>query len=200
MTLLLPGWHRTQFLRRIAAAALVLLALLLFLSPKSTISVATTSRAIPAGQHLSAADISWRNFPAELIPAEAIQKDKHAESLSAPDIIGATILSATTAGEIITSARLLNESTAAELLGSPDATLVPVTLLNKQIANTLRHGDTVSVVTSATDGSALIIAAGARVVAVQEGATLLLALAATEANQVAAAALNSPLTITITQR
>lgn len=186
MNVLQPGWRRTQFLRRVVAAALVLLAGALWLHGEDTVPVMVATRDLPAGHVLTAGDTRLAKVPPKWVPSQTTL-----------EVEGATVVSAVARGEVLTLPRMVHEGTAADLLDNEDATLVPITLLNKEVIPLLRYGDTVAVLSSAEDGSAVVIAQGARVVVAQEGASILVALPHREAAAVAAAGLNTPLAITI---
>lgn len=194
-TLTTPGWRRSLLLRRVAAAALVLLALVLGIREATgqDPSAVVFARDIPAGGKVTAADMSTVRVPSHLLPADALTDPA--------DVEGRVVTAAAQSGEIATKHRFI-------AMGPPTGHvgeiihLVPVRLAEPEVIPLLHHGDTVTVVThGAEDGPAETIAAGGRVILAAEQetpGTLLVALPADDARAVAAASLGSPLAVVIT--
>lgn len=200
-----PGWHRSLFIRRGLATALLALAALLFtrslFSTDPQVMVFTTD--IPAGAIISATDVELRAIPAELVPATALGDTAEVE--------GRISASTITAGEIVTTPRFVGNELIASFVtkgtedpSSEELNMVPLKLADPSIIPLLHHGDAISVVSQDPNtGLPHTIAAGARVILAGEAntsdpSTLLIALPETAARLVAAASLNSPLAVVLT--
>ncbi|WP_115685040.1 SAF domain-containing protein [Corynebacterium senegalense] len=188
-----PSHRRATLLRRCLALVLVALAgVSAAAARRSDPLVAVFARDIEAGSTVSLSDLELRRVPAEAVPANALASAEEAEA----KVLGA----AASAGEVATSTRFVGPDLAAAL--APEGhgyTMVPVALAEPEILPLLHHGAFVRVITVAPDtGAALTVANGGRVVVTHsENGTVLLLLRATEAPAVAAASLNSPLTLVL---
>jgi Flp pilus assembly protein CpaB len=183
-------------MRRVAAAALVLLAAALALRP-STSADATTpmlvaAHDLAAGTTLRAADVEVVRLPAELRPPAALTKPREAE--------GRILAGATTTGEPLTRARLLGSTR------DPTTAAVPFRLADPAVAALLVPGARVDVVTvSPTAGEPIVLATNATILTVRkakegptsEGHLVVIALPREEAAQVAAASLGQPVAVTL---
>ena len=201
-----PGRARSVVVRR--GAALVLLSLAAANAAGSVRAhpeVLVVTADLPAGHVLTPADVELRRVPASLIPAAALD--------SVADADGDVLVAAAAAGEILTSARLLDATLAAgslsDSVGDAATNLVPLTLAEPDVATLLHHGDTVSVIAGSTahsdvdhSGGHAVIAEGARVLSAQpESArpgTIVVVLPADAAARVAAESLARPLTVVVT--
>lgn len=190
-----PGWARTVAIRRAAAAALVVLALVLAVTGRSdapTTGVLVAAHELAPGTQLGAADVRMTAVPADLVPDAA---------LTSPDgAVGRAVTGPVAAGELLTGHRLLTDRSA-ELI-RPGARLVPITPADAGTVDLLRAGDVVDVVAQYTsDGESLpqVLATDA-VVAVPAAPrgkprTVMLAMTEDEAHLVAATALSAPITV-----
>ena len=206
--LLRPDWARTDTARRVAAALLVVAALVLLIRDAGGEvgePVVVATRDLTPGHVLTAADVRVVDRPGTHIPAG-----------TAPDldaVTGRTVSSPVRSGEVLTDVRVLGPRLAVAAAGSADARIVPVRLSDTGLANVIREGDRVDVLTvRTTDGAdvprptaATMLASGATVVLVApEGPSggrrdrvVMLALPAPEASTVAAASLTDAITVTL---
>jgi len=194
------SWHR----RLVAAAA-------------AAATVAVMLEAVePAGPPTSSAVVASRDLAAgAVVNGDQVRRaaiDKRAlpdGALGMGDVVGRTLAGPVRAGEVLTDARLLSPS----LMAGYDAGLVgaPVRLADPGVARLLRTGDRVDVI--AAGGETLVdapaaglIVAGVQVVVVPEtrddavldsGALVVLATTPGQAEQLAAAAFTSRLTVSI---
>ncbi len=192
-----PGWRRVALLRRAAAGALAVLALVLALAPGSDtggVPVVVTAADVAAGSTLRATDLTVRRWPAELVPAGALPDPAGAD--------GRVLVGAARAGEPITDTRLAGPAAA---LGAPaGAAAVPVRLADAGAAALLIPGSTVDVVTvGAESDEPVVLATAAAVLAVlppdspSSGRLVLVAMPAGIAARVAAASLTEQVAITL---
>ncbi len=188
-----PGWRRTLRLRRLAAGALVVAALVLALSPEpgsAQVTVVVAAADLRSGSTLDAAAVEVRRYPAALAPAGA---------LGAPDgAVGRVLIGPARAGEPLTDVRLTGSS---PLDG--DAAAVPVRLADPGVAALLRPGSRVDVVTLGEQaGEAVVLAPDAEVLTVlaadgDDEPLVLVALPRTSAARVAAALLADQVAVTL---
>jgi pilus assembly protein CpaB len=192
-----PGWRRVALLRRAAAGALALLALVLAVAPGSDtggVPVVVASADIAAGSTLRAADLAVRNWPAELVPAGALPDPAGAD--------GRVLVGAARAGEPITDTRLAGPAAA---IGAPaGSAAVPVRLADAGAAALLVPGSTVDVVTvGAESDEPLVLASAADVLVVlppespSSGRLVLVAMPSGVAARVAAASLTEQVAVTL---
>ena len=217
-TLTTPGHARQVLLRRfLAVLLLVAAAASALLGIRERPEVFVFAREVKAGQSLALDDIALRRQTADALPNSALQPPE----TTAEELAGSVVVAGADSGEIITSARLLSEALTATLVQDvfPDtpttqAHLVPVKLAEPDIIPLLSHGDTVSIITTQDpDGEqenrrdSFVVATGARIVSTAGSpattgasppATILVALPSQQAQAVASASLNQPLTVTIT--
>lgn len=194
-----PGHRRSLLIRRLLAAALVAAAGLSVVRSATTEHprIVVFARDVVAGSALGEEDVTLRAVPAGLIPESAVTDPE--------GTVGLVVTAAADAGEPVTEARLIGPELINSLLDPPDedaATMVPVTLADPDVAALLHHGDTVSIVTVAAEGTEpVVVAAGARVILAGSDAgseSLLVALGHSAAERVAAASLTSPLAVVLT--
>ena len=196
-----PGHRRSLLLRRLLAAALVLAAVVSVVRSATAEHprIVVFAQAVAAGASLGEDDVMLRSVPADLIPDSALTDPQQA--------IGLVATAAADAGEPVTGSRLIGPELINALVGLGDegpssATMVPVTLADPDVATLLRHGDTVSIVTVAAEGTEpVMVADGARVILAGADAgseSLLVALGNEAAERVAAASLTSPLAVVLT--
>lgn len=190
-----PGRRRVAALRRAAAAALTLLALVLALAPRTgvgVVPVVVLAADLPAGATLRAADLALRSWPAEIVPAGAVTATAAAE--------GRVLAGAAGAGEALTDARLSGAGPAA----GPGGAAVPVRLADAGVAGLLSPGSHVDVVTvGGPTGDPVVLAADATVLAVlpseagSRGRLVMVAMPRGLAARVAAASLSEQLAVTL---
>jgi Flp pilus assembly protein CpaB len=196
-----PDWSRTLAARRVAAAALVVLAAVVAIrsnpqGDRTEIVVAT--RDLASGVELTADDVRLENRTAAMVP-DGSQSDVGA-------VIGATLAGPARRGEVLTDVRVLGPRLAESVAG-PDARIVPLPLADSALLDLVRPGDVVDVLAagSAPDSVTHLVATDAVVVLVSEkpkGAgnggdrVVLVALPGHAANDVAAAALLQTVTLT----
>lgn len=198
-----PGHHRGVQLRRLLAAALVVAAAATAVSSRITgdPTVVVFAHDLPVGTEVSETDLRVSRYPADLIPEEAV--------LDSQEIVGRVVVSGVGTGEVVTESRLTGPRLTEALTSSfpPDQrpVVVPVRLADPATAALLRHGDTVSIV-SPSDLSApepspgAVVATGGRVVIADPAnpETILVALEALQAQNVASASLSTPLGVVVT--
>ncbi|KAA0023787.1 SAF domain-containing protein [Antrihabitans cavernicola] len=200
-----PAWARTIIARRVAAAALVALAVALFFrgDPRSQLTpTVVAAHDLQPGRIVTADDIRIAEYSSGIHPEGA------ASSMDA--VVGKTVAGATRRGEPITDARVLGPRLAAVSVGTTESRVVPLRLADAGVAELLREGDRVDIFTAAehADPAApngpTMIAADAAVVLVSptdsgRGAkerVVMVALPTGDAGKVAAASLTSALTVT----
>ena len=197
-----PSWTRSEVVRRVAAIALVLTAIVVGLSGQAADAdrpVIFAARDLHPGARLSAEDLSVSRVPGRLVPKGAMR-------LSA-DCVGRTVVSHIRSGEILTDARVLASRLPRQLTGRASARLVPVRPADASVGSILREGDVVDVL----GPDSAVLARGA-VVALTTGLTqvsgplsgggstsapILLAMAEREAHRVATVGLDSALAMVL---
>lgn len=202
-----PGWARTVVIRRVGAAALACLALALLVrgdpgSDRSPVVVAAHD--LQPGRVLTDSDVELVQREAGSLPDGTVT--------AVSEVSGHTLSGPTRAGEPLTDLRVLGPRLAAAAAGVEDARIVPLRLADPAVAELLREGDRVDILTVDPDmpsnpdrtPDATILAAGAVVVLVTPSTTgreqrdrvVMLALPASEATTVAAASLTHAITVT----
>ncbi|MGH3558224.1 MAG: SAF domain-containing protein, partial [Mycobacterium sp.] len=135
-----PDWSRTVLARRIAAAALVVLAGVAALRPDpggDRAEVVVAARDLSPGAALTPEDLRLEKRLATTIP-EGSQADIGV-------IVGSTLAGPTRRGEVLTDVRLLGRRLAESTAG-PDARIVPLHPADSALADLVRPGDVVDVV------------------------------------------------------
>ncbi|CAJ1497180.1 SAF domain-containing protein [[Mycobacterium] burgundiense] len=198
-----PDWVHTVRARRIAAAALVVLAGVAAVRANpdgDRASVLVAVRDLAPGVALTAADVRIEGQLAATVP-DGAQSDL-------ATIEGATLAGPVRRGEVLTDVRVLGPRLV-EATAGPGARMVPVQLADSAVLDVIRGGDIVDILAapdSEPDATARVIATDAVVVLVsgpQKGApaahdrVVLVALPAPAANTVAGAALVQALTLTL---
>lgn len=201
--LLRPDWTRKTTARRVLAAALVVLAAVAALRDDPggrQTDVLVAGRDLTPGTGLTAADVVVEKRNVDVIP------DGSVTDLDAT--AGATLSGPVRRGEVLTDVRLLGPHLADAAAG-PDARIVPLTLADAAVLDLLRPGDVIDVVAAApeADTEPRLIATGAIVVLVSAETSglvggsgnrvVLVALPATAASTVAAAALVDAIGVTL---
>lgn len=195
------GFGRTLVLRRAAAAVLVGLAAALALIPgraSSADNVVVAARDLTPGTVLGASELTLRALPAHVVP------DGAARTTSA--VLGRTLAAPVRRGEPLTDVRLTGSELTRTVTANPDTMSVPLRLVDPGIAALLHPGAVVDVVTVGERREPVVLARGARVLAVLEasirtgerdGRLVLVALDPVAAARVAAASLSQTLTVTV---
>lgn len=135
-----PGWARSMYIRRGAAALLVLTAIAIVALGRGEddrVSVMVAAHDLLPGVTVTAGDVTTRKVPGSLVPDGAIRMSV--------DAAGRTVTGLVRSGEIMTDARLLSPRLPASLTGRADARLVPVRLADEAVSSLLRSGDVVDV-------------------------------------------------------
>ncbi|QCQ90074.1 SAF domain-containing protein [Rhodococcus sp. SGAir0479] len=203
-----PGWARTDAARRAAAALLVLVAVVMVVRDGREDSgdpVVVAAHDLTPGRVLTPDDLRTVDRRGAEVPGSAVR------GLDA--VVGRTVASPVRGGEILTDVRLLGPRLAEAAAGTADARVVPVRLSDAGLADLIREGDRVDVLTVGaardTDASrpptATVLASGATVVlvtpeqpsAARRDRVVMLALAAPDASAVAAASLTDAITVTL---
>ncbi|MBB5153673.1 SAF domain-containing protein [Saccharopolyspora phatthalungensis] len=190
---------RLHVLRRLTAAALLLLAAGLALQPRhgppdKRVAVLVAARDLPPGRVLSKADLARRELPADLVPDGALRDIAAAE--------GRVLGAASRSGEPLTDVRFNGPVVASGRAGTASA---PVRLADPEVADFLVPGRRVDIVTTITrSGHASVLAEDVPVVAVQpahgsrdQGRLIFVGLPEGPAAAVAAASVAQPVTITL---
>lgn len=190
----MPISRRALTARRVLAAALVVLAAVVALTPSvrdGTTPVLVAARALPAGAALTPADVRVARMPADLVPASALSRPSAVES--------AVLVAAASAGEPITSTRLLGPEHT-RLAAGPGRAAVPLRLADPGVARLLHPGVRVDVVAAdpheVVARSAVVLAVHADAAA-RDGPVVLLALQGDSATRVASVALERAVGVTL---
>ena len=195
-----------DFVRRLAAAALALGALVLAAQPtpteprperRTTVEVVVAARDVPAGAVLAAADLRVARLPPDTVP-DGVPG-------AADELVGRPLAGALRAGEPITDVRLVGPGLTAALPAGRVA--APVRLADLAVAGLVHPGDRVDVLATAPGATdAEVVAEGALVLAGAGGdpagsepdaGLLLLELDPATAGRLAAAAASDTLTVTL---
>ncbi|WP_285181776.1 SAF domain-containing protein [Rhodococcus sp. MEB032] len=208
---------RTATVRKIAAVGLATLGVVLFFRgdpATDTVAVVVSSRDLTPGQVIADSDVEMREIDSKQLP-EGVVSDTDL-------VVGRTVAGPIRSGETVTDVRVLSPRLAGLSVGTDDARIVPVRLADAAVADMLRSGDVVDVLTvgpdtshsdtphpdtpneSIADKAPQILAAGAVVALVttsestrnQQEQVILLALPTPTANVVAAASLSNAITVT----
>ncbi|MCM6775176.1 SAF domain-containing protein [Nocardia sp. CDC159] len=138
-----PSRLDVTLLRRMLAALLAIGAVVLFVrgDPQArSADVVIATRDLSPGRVLSAADLRVVARPAGLLPEGSVRE------VSA--LVGATVSGAVRAGEMLTDLRVLGARLAQVATGVADARIAPIRLADNAVADILRVGDRVDVVTA----------------------------------------------------
>ncbi|MGH3594487.1 MAG: SAF domain-containing protein [Mycobacterium sp.] len=198
-----PDWSRTVLARRIAAAALVVLAGVAALRPDpggDRAEVVVAARDLSPGAALTPEDLRLEKRLATTIP-EGSQADIGV-------IVGSTLAGPTRRGEVLTDVRLLGRRLAESTAG-PDARIVPLHPADSALADLVRPGDVVDVVAAsdadsksnprvvATNAIVVLVSAKQKAQAAANDRVVLVALPAASANALAGATLVQTVTLTL---
>ncbi|MFI7677583.1 Flp pilus assembly protein CpaB [Actinophytocola sp. NPDC049390] len=208
MKLPLRGWPRRLAVRRAVAVLLLLAAAVLALRPQArnadTVPMLVAARDLPPGTTLRATDVTVSHLAPALRPSAALTNPSQ--------VAGRVLAGATTAGEPVTSARLLGAENTRLTTGDRSAAAVPFRLADPAVAGLLTPGlrvdvVTVSATTETSEASAAseaeVLAENAAVLTIRpadntaDGRLVVLALPRAEATRVAAASLGRPVAVTL---
>ena len=196
-----PGWTRTVYARRFVAAGLVLMAGALALRGdpgRHSVDVVVASQDLPPGHVLTIEDVRTAPIPSAVVASGA--------SSEVGAVTGRSLAGAVRAGEQLTDVRVVGASLAAAATGRRDAVAVPVRLTDPEVAGLLRPGDTVDVLALGKQaGQVDVVAQDATVLTVatgdaprgSAGRLVVLGVVADAAPAVAAASLESVVTVTL---
>ncbi|MBV8996168.1 MAG: flagella basal body P-ring formation protein FlgA [Pseudonocardiales bacterium] len=195
------AFGQTLLLRRVAAAVLVGLAAVMALyssqDPYPGDMMVVAARDLSPGTVVEASQLTVRRLPAQAVP------DGAARSPAA--VLGRTLAAPVRRGEALTDVRLTGPDLTRLISSNPQLTSVPLRLADPGVAALLRAGSTVDVVTvGPQQGEPVVLARGARVLAVLESGTaqrdgklVLIALDPVAATRVAATSISQNLTVTV---
>jgi Flp pilus assembly protein CpaB len=195
-----PDWTRTVAARRLAAAALVVLAAVAAVRSDphgDQTDIVVAARDLSPGIELTATDVRLEKRSTATLP--------DGSRVAVDDVVGETLAGPARRGEVLTDVRLLGPRLAQSAAG-PDARIVPLHLADTALLDVVRPGDVVDVLAAADDDvDPRVVATDAIVVLVSEkpkgaGAAsdrvVLVALPALAANDVAGATLMQAVTLT----
>ena len=197
-----PDWSRTPAMRRVVAAALVILAAVAAWrgDPRSEYTdVVVTAHDLSPGIELTAGDVRVQARASPGVPEGA--------HTSVDAVIGNTLAGPARGGEILTDVRLLSPRLAEAAVG-PDARIVPLPLADAALTDLIRAGDVVDIVAApandasgarliATDAVVVLVSAADSGVGARSGRVVLVALPAAAAKAVAGVALVQAVTLTL---
>lgn len=190
-----PGWRRSVLVRRMLAAVLLLLAVLLAVRQSGSTDPRTVvfTRALTAGETVSRDDVTVVPVPTHLLPATALRDPA--------DVEGLVLAAGAAEGEVATKLRFVEMNLTEAFVGEI-TTLVPVRLAEPEILPLLHHGDSVTILAGGSDrAESEVIATGGRVILAdtrESPGTLLVGLSEQDAHAVAAASLSAPLAVVLT--
>ncbi|OBC01431.1 SAF domain-containing protein [Mycobacterium sp. 852002-40037_SCH5390672] len=211
MLLVRPDWTRTVLARRVAAGALVVLALI------------ATLRSNPAGDYAQVVVADHDLRPGAALTSTDVRLEKRLAT-TVPDgaradldaVVGSTLAGPARRGEVLTDVRLLGSRLAEAAIGSkagPGARIVPLHLADGALIDLVRVGDVVDVLAApstgspdnshaapkvvATDAVVVLVSAKEKIQTADSDRVVLVALPARVANTVAGSALGQTVTLTL---
>lgn len=196
-----PGWTRSLLIRRVAATALVVAAVVMGVAgtrADGDVEVLVAARDLLPGRVVEAGDLQPRRVAGATVPDGVLTDVGPA--------LGRTVTGRVRGGEIITDARLLTSHLPADLTGVNDARLVPIRLSDDAVTSLLRPGDVVDVLTEKSEVLArravvALHAADSQSTGIAPSrataAPVLLAMDAASAHRVAAAGLDTSLAVVL---
>jgi Flp pilus assembly protein CpaB len=195
-----PDWTRTLVARRVAAAALVVLAAVAAVrsDPRGEqTDVVVAARDLAPGAEVTANDVRIETRLATTVP--------DGSQSSVDTIVGSTLAGPARRGEVLTDVRVLGPRLAQSAAG-PNARIVPLHLADSALLDLIRTGDVVDVLAASEDDTEpQVVATDAVVILVSEkqkgpgiggDRVVLVALPAHAANDVAGATLMQTVTVT----
>ena len=195
------GFGHTLLLRRVAAVVLVGLAALLALNRGSSANgvVVVAARDLAPGTVVDSSGVTVRELPPQVVPDGAAR--------SPAVVVGRTLAAPVRRGEPLTDVRLTGSELTRAVAPDPGTVSVPLRLADPGVAAVLNPGVTVDVVSvTERQGEPVVLARGARVLAVLESGTrpgdrdgklVLVALDPVAATRVAATSISQNLTVTV---
>ena len=197
------GWLRVRSLRRLVAAMLLLLAVMLALHPGGTASAPTAmavvaTKDLPAGTAVAPGDVALRQVVRAALPNGVFT--------SVDAVVGQVLGGPARTGEMLTDVRMVGPANTRLATGDPSAAVVPIRLADPAVADLLRPGSRVDVITFDPEGNTTaVLATNATVITVrgeehptgQHGRLVAIALPHDVAAQVAAYSLKQPVTVTL---
>ncbi|MBF6240188.1 flagella basal body P-ring formation protein FlgA [Nocardia otitidiscaviarum] len=143
-----PPWWDGVVPRRLVAVGLLATAAVLALRgdpDDRRTDVVVAARELPPGHTLDPSDVRTVGRETAGLP-EGFAGDPAA-------VLGATLTGAVRAGEILTDVRVVGPRLAAAAAGTPDARIVPIRLADDAVASVLRAGDRVDVVAAPAEAA-----------------------------------------------
>nr|WP_233626966.1 SAF domain-containing protein [Saccharopolyspora sp. HNM0986] len=200
----LPWLHgvRVLFARRAAAGMLIVLALLLAVRPESAppddrVRVVVAAHDLAPGHVLTDSDLAQRALPADAVPRGAVREVAAAR--------GRTLGGASRGGEPLTDVRFTGPELTRITTGREDHVAVPIRLADPAVADLLRSGTRVDIVTIPTrSDTGSVLAERVPVLAVRpagsgpdQGRLVVVGLPEQRAPAVAGASLTRSVTVTL---
>ncbi|MCU9519126.1 hypothetical protein N7326_04460 [Corynebacterium sp. ES2794-CONJ1] len=198
-----PGIARQIAFRRLISAALIISAALLLVAGhnNSTATAIIYSHDVAAGTRLKAEDLMEKQVAIDLIP--------RGQSMKKQDFVGRVLISQRPKSAIALPEDTINtQFDAKNIVGLDGNALIPISLSDPTLAGFVLPGDQISIVAlSAETGEPRTVASGAQVVfsssadhqaAGLKTGSLLLSLDIADAESVAAAAAQSPISVIVT--
>ncbi|WP_216914670.1 SAF domain-containing protein [Nocardia noduli] len=198
-----PEWADQLLARRLLAAGLTVLAVVLFVRgdpDAGRAEIVVAGRDLAPGRALEAGDLRIVPHESGTLPDGAVRDTS--------TLIGATLTAAMRSGEVFTDLRVVGPRLAAAATGDHEARIVPIRLADTAVAEILRAGDRVDVIgaeeqTGTSSKPARILATDAAVVLVSAPGdrrtaserVVLVAMDSEHATTVAAASLRTALTV-----
>jgi Flp pilus assembly protein CpaB len=197
-----PDWTRTVLARRVAAAALVVLAGVAAMRSNpdgDRADVVVAARDLSPGVALAADDVRLEKWLTTTIPDGSQAEPGR--------VVGSTLAGPTRRGEVLTDVRLLG-SRLAESAAGPGARIVPLHPADPALIDLVRPGDVVDILAAeadskdaprvvATDAIVVLVSAKPKAQTGNDDRVVLVALPARTAHAVAGAALVQTVTLTL---
>jgi Flp pilus assembly protein CpaB len=197
-----PDWTRTVLARRVAAAALVVLAGVAAMRSNpdgDRADVVVAARDLSPGVALAADDVRLEKRLTTTIPDGSQAEPGR--------VVGSTLAGPTRRGEVLTDVRLLG-SRLAESAAGPGARIVPLHPADPALIDLVRPGDVVDILAAeadskdaprvvATDAIVVLVSAKPKAQTGNDDRVVLVALPARTAHAVAGAALVQTVTLTL---
>lgn len=192
-------WINIRTLRKVAAAALILCGAMLALRPAAEADeltpVLAAARDLAPGTALHDGDVVVTPLPTELLPAGALR--------DVAAVRGKILAGGARRGEPLTDVRVVGTELARLTTGNDNSAAVPVRLADPGVGELLHPGSQIDVITPGSSGTPAATTTAASVIAVrppsdqQRERLVVVALPQEKATQVATAALNKSVAITL---